>query len=44
MIQEAYVSFELAKNLKGKGFDWPCNYERSILQLRDFKNLKGKGI
>ena len=24
MIQEAYVSFEIAKHLKEKGFDWEC--------------------
>lgn len=25
MIKEAYVSFEIAKLLKEKGFDWDCN-------------------
>ena len=27
MIEEAYVSFEVAKLLKEKGFDIPVNYE-----------------
>ena len=30
MITEDYVSFETAKLLKEKGFDWECNFEYAV--------------
>lgn len=47
MITEDYVSFEIAKLLKEKGFDIPCHYEyhanSHVLGLhRKAKNFNGK--
>lgn len=42
MIQEAYVSFEIAKLLKEKGFDIPCNSLYRVISKDDrlFPELK----
>ena len=38
MIQEAYCSFEVAKLLKEKGFDWKCEYRYDVANDNPYSN------
>lgn len=42
MIEEAYCSFEIAKLLKEKGFDEPCNHYYENNNLMFSSSLKGR--